>query len=113
MANDDYGELQQPDPEYPSAQNPASLYAKKDSKAPPASKAAGKAPGANGEVTILAFYDWQPPIDGETEVKYLLSGKWDPSYVDYVEITGMTVKNSPGNLIALMGMIAQYKPKSI
>jgi hypothetical protein len=114
MANDDYEELQQPGSEYTNAQNPASLYAKKDSKTSAAPKAPpGKVPGRNGEVTILAFYDWQPPIDGETEVKYLLGGKWDPSYNDYVEITGITVKNSPGNFIALMGMIAEYKPKSI
>lgn len=114
MADEDYGALQQPDAEYSNAQRPASLYAKKDSKTRPSQKApAGKAPGRNGEVTILAFYDWQPPIDGQTEVKYLLNNKWHPSYKDYVEITGITVKNSPGNFIALMGMIAEYKPKSI
>jgi hypothetical protein len=115
MANDDdYEQLQQPDSEYTNAQNPASLYAKKDSKTPAAPKTpSGKAPGRNGEVTILAFFDWQPPIDGQTEAKYLLGGKWHPSYDDYVEITGITVRNSPGNLIALMGMIAEYKRKSI
>jgi hypothetical protein len=114
MVNDDYGALQQPDSQYSDVQNPASPYGKKDSQAPAKPKApAGKSPGSNGEVTILAFYDWQPPITEEQEVKYFLDGKWHPSYQDYVEITGMTVKNSPGDFIALMGMIAEYKPTSI
>ena len=101
------------DDDYGALQNPASPYDNKNSKTPPAKAPAGKAPGANGEVTILAYYDWDPPISEEQEVKYLLDGKWHPSYPDYVEITGITVKNSPGDFIALMGMIAEYKPKSI
>jgi hypothetical protein len=101
------------DEDYGALQNPVSPYDKKDSKTPPAKAPAGKTPGANGEVTILAYYDWDPPITEEQEVKYLLDGKWHPSYADYVEITGITVKNTPGDFIALMGMIAEYKPKSI
>jgi hypothetical protein len=114
MANDDYRLQQQPGSGYADAQNPPSLYAKKDSKAAPTPKAPpGKAPGPNGEVTILASYDWKPSIDGHTEVNHLLNGKWHPSYADYVEITGVKMKNSPGDFIALMGMIAEYRPKSI
>jgi hypothetical protein len=111
---DDYSALQQPDSEYTQAQSPASPYGKKGSKTPAKpKKSAGKSPGKAGEVTILAFYDWKPPISEEQEVKYLLDHKWHPSYPDYVEITGVTAKNSPGDFIALMGMIAEYKPKSI
>lgn len=113
MTSGDYGGLQQPDSEYRDAQNPASPYDAKDSKTPPAPTPAPTSPGSGGEVTILAFYDWQPPIDGKTEVDYLLSGKWHPSYDDYVEITGITVKNSPADFIAFMGMIVEYRPKSI
>jgi hypothetical protein len=111
VANDDYSALQNPDPEYADVRNPASPYDKKPSK--PAPAPAGKSPGANGEVTILAKYVWDPPITEAQEVEYLLDGKWHPSYQDYVEITGISVKNSPGNFIALMGMICEYKPKSI
>jgi hypothetical protein len=114
MDNGDYNELQNPGSEYTDVQSPGSAYAKKDSKAPAKSAApSAKSPGPNGEVTILAYYGWDPPISEEQEVKYFLDGKWHPSYQDYVEITGVTVKNSPGNFIALMGMVAEYKPKSI
>ncbi|MGV8895128.1 MAG: hypothetical protein ACOH10_11090 [Rhodoglobus sp.] len=111
--HDDYGALQQPGSEYTPAQNPASPYGK-GGKAPSKPTApAGKSPDKSGEVTILAYYDWDPAITEEQEVKYLLDHKWHPSYQDYVEITGITVKNSPGDFIALMGMIAEYKPGSI
>jgi hypothetical protein len=116
MAEDDYSALQDPDPEYADAQDPASPYANKNSKKQPKPKApAGKSPGPNGEVTILARFLWNPPIDGKTEVAYFLAGgnKWHPAYDDYVEITGVTTPNAPGDFIALMGMIAKYKPKSI
>jgi hypothetical protein len=116
MADDNYSELQNPDPEYADAQNPASPYANKSAKTPPAPSApAPKTPGQNGEVTILARYLWNPPISEKTEVEYLLAGggKWHPSYDDYVEITGVTTPQAPGDFIALMGMIAEYKPKSI
>jgi hypothetical protein len=46
-------------------------------------------------------------------VDYLLNGKWHPSYPDYSEITGIQVKETPGDLIALLGMITEYKTKSI
>src|SRR4051794_26918309 len=111
MANDDYGDLQHPDPEYTEAQTPASPYTKKNAKTPAAP--APKSPAANGEVTILATYVWQPPIDEKTEVELLLNGKWHPTYADYVEITGVQMASGPGDFIALMGMIAEYKPKSI
>src|SRR3954447_22213516 len=101
------------DDDYGALQNPASPYDKKDSKTPPAKPPALKSPDKNGEVTILAYYDWDPPITGEQEVQYLFDHKWYPSYPDYVEITGITVKNTPGDFIALMGMIAEYKLKSI
>jgi hypothetical protein len=116
MAEDDYSALQNPDSEYADAQSPASPYAKKNAKAPSKPKPpAGKSPGPNGEVTILARYLWNPPISEKTEVEYLLAGggKWHPSYADYVEITGVTTPSAPGDFIALMGMIAEYKPKSI
>jgi hypothetical protein len=116
MADDDYTALQNPESEYADAQSPASPYANKNSKKQPPPKApAGKAPGPNGEVTILARYLWNPKIVEKTEVEFFLAGggKWHPSYDDYVAITGLTTPNAPGNFIALMGMIAEYKPKSI
>jgi hypothetical protein len=116
MADDDYSDVQNPESEYADARSPASPYGNKNAKTPGAPNApAGKAPGPNGEVTILARYLWNPPITEKEEVAYLLAGggKWHPSYADYVEITGVTTPNAPGDFIALMGMIAEYKPKSI
>jgi hypothetical protein len=114
MANEGYGDLQNPDSEYTDVQNPASPYGKKDTNVPakPAAPAA-KTPAANGEVTILAIYGWQPPITEQTEVEFLLNGKWHPWYADYVEITGVKMRTGPGDFIALLGMITEYKPKSI
>jgi hypothetical protein len=113
MDVDDYSDLQNPDSDYTEAQDPASPYGAKGGKVPAkASKPKLKTP-KNGEVTILASFVWNPAIDGATEINYLLSGKWHPGYVDYVEITGTEMKESPGNLIALLGMITEYKPKSI
>ena len=115
MANgDDYGGLQQPEPGYPDAQNPPSEYADKDRKTPAKPKVAGKAPGANGEVTILARYVWDPAITDKEETQHLLDHKWHPWWADYVEITG--IKNPPtppGDFVALMVTIAEYQPKSI
>jgi hypothetical protein len=111
MDDDDYKALQNPESEYDDVRSLPSPYDKKPPK--PAPTPAGKSPGASGEVTILARYDWDPPITEAQEVQYLLDGKWHPSHQDYVEITGITVKNSPGNFIALLGMVAEYKPKSI
>jgi hypothetical protein len=111
----DYAAQQQPGSGYAAAQNPAPLYAKQGGKAAPAKAKApsGKSPGKGGEVTILGRYLWQPPISGEEEVQYFLDHKWHPSFEDYVAITGVRPKTSPGNFIHLMGMIAGYKPKSI
>lgn len=113
MADGDYSAVQNPNSEYTDVRNPASPYDKKPAKPVAPVVPAGKSPDANGEVTILAFYDWDPPITEEQEVKYLLDGKWHPSYQDYVEITGIKETNAPGNFITLMGMIAEYKSKSI
>lgn len=117
MADDeDYSALQNPDPEYADAQDPPSPYANKNSKKQPPPKApAGKAPGPNGEVTILTRYLWNPAIDEKTEVEYFLAGggKWHPSYADYVEITGTTTPNGPGDFNRLMEMIGEYRPGSI
>jgi hypothetical protein len=116
MANDDdYSDLQQPGPGYADAQDPPSEYANKGSKAPAKPKTpAGKAPGPNGEVTILARYVWNPPISEKEEVQYLLDHKWYPWWADFVEITGLTnPPTPPGDFIAFMVMVAEYRPKSI
>jgi len=87
------------------------LYAARGAKrAKP--KPRSKAPKTR-EVTILASFVWQPPIDGTTEIQYLLDGKWHPGFDDYVEITGIKAHESPGNLVALLGAITEHKPKSI
>ena len=108
--SDDYTNLQNPDSDYTDSTNAASPYSGKTSKKP-APKPALKKP-ANGEVTILATYNWDPPISGKTEIEYLLSGKWHPGTLDYIEIAGPT-KTSPGNFTALLGMIVEYAPGSI
>ena len=114
MTSDHYTAQQQPGPGYAAAQNPASPYAKQGGKAPAKAKApAGKSPSKGGEVTILGRYLWNPPITEEQEVQFFLDGRWHPSFEDYVAITGVRPKTSPGDFIALMGMIAEYKPKSI
>lgn len=114
MDNDGYGESQSPDSDYAETQNPPSPYSNKNSKAPAAPPAAPKLKNpSNGEVTILASYAWKPPITEKTEVEYLLDGKWHPWTADYTEITGVQATTSPGNFIALLGMITEYKAKSI
>jgi hypothetical protein len=116
MAEDDYSDVQNPEPEYADAQNPASPYANKNAKTPATPAAPGsKAPGPNGEVTMLARYVWNPPITEKEEVAYLLAGggKWHPSYPDYVEITGVTMSKAPGDFSALVEMIGEYQPGSI
>jgi hypothetical protein len=113
---DDYGDWQNPDGTYGESQQPDTLYAAKGPKGGKAgtkpSKPKLKTP-KNGEVTILASFVWQPPIDGATEIQYLLDGKWHPGFDDYVEITGVKTKDAPGNLIALLGIITEYKQNSI
>jgi hypothetical protein len=115
MDVNDYSDSQQPGPDYSEMQTPASPYGK--GTKPPAKPAQPAKPPlktpANGEVTILTSFPWNPPIDGKTEIQYLLNGKWHPSYPDYSEITGVTMTNTPGDFIALMGMIAEYKPGTI
>ena len=111
MADDDYSAQQNPGSGYSGAQNPASPYQKGGKPAKPAAPKL-KTP-KNGEVTILASFLWEPAIDGATEIQLLLSGKWHPGYQDYVEITGVNMKDTPGNLIALLGAITEYKPRSI
>jgi hypothetical protein len=115
MADDDYSDAQNPSPEYAGAQNPASPYANKNAKkTPPApTPPGGKAPGPNGEVTILASYGWQPAITEQKEVEYLLDGKWHPQTEDYEAITGLKAPTAPGDLNRLMELIGEYKPKSI
>ncbi len=114
MADDDYGGLQQPDSEYTDAQNPPSAYANKNAKTAAKPKPpAGKSPGPNGEVTILASYVWNPAITEKEEVQYLLDGKWHPWYADFVEITGVKAATTPGDFVAFMVQIAEYQPKSI
>lgn len=113
MADDDYTNLQNPAMDYAVSQNPALPYGAKGGKTPAkASKPKLKKP-KNGEVTILASFVWNPVINGATEIDYLLKGKWHPGYADYVEITGIKMKVSPGNLIAFLGQITEYKAKSI
>lgn len=115
MDNDGYRELQNPNSDYSENQNPASPYDGKDAKTPAGPAAPTPAPKTpiNGEVTILTSFPWNPPIDEKTEVEYLLNGKWHPGYPDYSEITGVQMKNTPGDFIALLGMITEYKTKSI
>jgi hypothetical protein len=113
MDVDDYRDLQNPDSDYSEVQNPTSPYGAKGGKAAAKpTKPKLKTP-KNGEVTILASFVWDPAIDGATEIQFLLAGKWHPGFADYVEITGVKTKVAPGNLIALLGEIAEYKPKSI
>lgn len=81
-------------------------------KAPVAKAPAGKTPKA-GEVTILSFFDWVPAITEAQEVQFLLDNQWHPSYRDYQEITGVLENDYPGNFVALLGRITEYKPKSI
>jgi hypothetical protein len=117
MADDDYGELQQPNSTYTDVQSPPSAYANKGGKAPakpPAPK--GKAPGPNGEVTMLASYGWNPPITEQEEVKYLLAGgsQWHPQTADYEAITGVkSPPTAPGNLARIIELIGEYRPASI
>jgi hypothetical protein len=107
-----YAGLQSPDGGYADSTNAASPYSNKNSATKAtAAKAAGKVP-VNGEVTVLAFFDWQPAIDGKTEIDYLIHGKWHPSYEDFKVIAGPT-SVAPGNFTALLGMIAEFAPKSI
>lgn len=115
MDNENYRELQNPNSDYSETQNPPSPYSGKGAKTPANPAAPTLKTPVNGEVTILTSYPWIPPIDEKTEVEYLLSGhdKWHPSYPDYSEITGVQMKNTPGDFIALLGMITEYKPKSI
>jgi len=110
--DDDYSTLQNPDSQYTDVKDPASPYDAKGQKPakPPAPKL--KTP-TSGEVTILARFLWEPAIDGTTEIALLLGGKWHPGYEDYVEITGVTMKTSPGDFIALLGATVEYKPRSI
>ena len=116
MTDQDYGDLQSPEGDYGGSQQPGTLYAAKGGKGgqagakPSTSKL--KTP-KNGEVTILASFVWDPPIDGAAEIQLLLKGRWHPGFVDYVEITGVKAKESPGNLIALLGAITEYKQNSI
>lgn len=113
MDADDYDEEQNPGSGYSGSQNPPSPYGAKGAQpAKQPAKPKLKTP-KNGEVTILTSFLWQPKISGATEIQYLLDGKWHPGYDDYVEITGVTMKDSPGNLIALLGAITEYKPRSI
>jgi hypothetical protein len=110
---DNYGDLQDPPGGYGGDQEPDSPYAAKGgTPAAPPSKPTLKTP-KDGEVTILASFVWDPPIDGATEIQYLLSGKWHPGFVDYEEITGVTTTEAPGSLVALFGAITEYKPNSI
>jgi hypothetical protein len=115
---DDYGDWKSPEGGYGESQQPDTLYAAKGAKGgktgAKASKPKLKTP-KNGEVTILASFVWDPPIDDATEIQFLLGGggKWHPGFADYVEITSVQQKNSPGNFIALMGAITEYKPASI
>lgn len=107
-----YATLQTPDGSYADSTNAASPYSNKNSTAaPPSAKAAGKVP-VNDEVTVLAYFDWQPAIDGKTEIDYLIHGKWHPSYEDFKAIAGST-SVAPGNFVALLGMIVEFAPKSI
>jgi hypothetical protein len=113
---DDYRDWQSPEGGYGDSQQPGTLYAAKGAKGGKAgakpSKPKLKTP-KNGEVTILASFVWKPPIDGATEIEYLSHGKWHPGFDDYVEITGIEPKESPGNLIGLIGAITEYKEGSI
>jgi hypothetical protein len=118
MADDDYSGYQNPPSEYADAQNPPSAYANKGGTAPPAAKPkALKSPGKTGEVTIPAVFVWHPPIDEKTEVDLLLNGSparhWHPTTADYTAITGVTLNPGPADFVALMGIIAEYQPKSI
>ena len=110
--SDDYSDLQSPDSGYSGVQNPASPYGAKGAKGGKPAKPQLKSP-ANGEVTILTPFVWKPEIDGATEIQFLLDGKWHPGYQDYVEITGVTMKETPGNLIGLLGAVTEYKDGSI
>lgn len=112
MDLNDYTNYQNPNSDYTQDQNPASPYSA-GAKAPAKPAAPKLKDPANGEVTILTTYDWKPEIDGKTEIDYLLNGKWHPGYVDYSEITGVQMKNTPGDFIAFLGMITEYKPGSI
>jgi len=116
MNDQDYSDFQSPEGSYGSSQQPGTSYAGKGAKGGKAgakpSKPKLKAP-RNGEVTILASFVWKPAIDGATEIQLLLDGKWHPGFVDYVEITGVKAKESPGNLTALLGAITEYKESSI
>jgi hypothetical protein len=118
MTDQDYGDYQSPEGGYGGSQQPDTLYAAKGAKGGKAgakpSKPKLKTP-KNGEVTILAPFVWDPPIDGATEIQLLLAGgnQWHPAFADYVEITGVKAKESPGELIALLGTITEYKERSI
>jgi hypothetical protein len=115
MDVNDYSNYQNPDSDYSKEQNPASPYSK--GAKPPAQPAQPAQPKlktpANGEVTILTSYPWNPAIDGKTEIDYLLNGKWHPGYPDYSEITGVQMTSTPGDFVAFMGMITEYQKGSI
>jgi hypothetical protein len=113
MDNDNYSGSQNPNSDYSDSQNSPSPYSGKNAKRPATPAGPKLKVPVNGEVTILTSYPWNPPIDEKTEVEYLLNGKWHPSYPDYSEITGIQVNDTPGNFIALLGMITEYKNKSI
>lgn len=100
---------------YGPLQNPESPYTDKYNAEPfkggKSVKTKKKVP-PNGELTILGSFDWKPKIDGKTEIDYLLKGKWSPSIHDFMEIAGPT-PSTPGNLIALLGMITEFDENSI
>jgi len=118
MTNEtDYGSIQDPDSSYADFQDPSSEYANKfsgESGKRGKSKAAKKKPKipVKGELTILGYFKWEPPIDGKTEIDYLLNGKWSPSLSDFMKIAGPT-SECPSNFAAFLGTIAEYAPKSI
>jgi hypothetical protein len=115
MPDDDYSEVQNPGSGYGDVQDPPSAYANKNAKTAPAAAPKGKAPGPNGEVTILASYGWNPPISEADEVKYLLAGggQWHPQTADYEAITGAKAPTAPGDFARLMEMIGEYQAGSI
>ncbi|CCQ46236.1 hypothetical protein ARTSIC4J27_2196 [Pseudarthrobacter siccitolerans] len=116
MTDQDYRDLQSPQGGYGGIQQPGALYVRKGGTGGKAGAKSNKPKlktPKNGEVTILADFVWKPPISGAKEIQLLVAGQWHPGFADYAEITDVKTKESPGNMIALLGAITEYKQQSI
>jgi len=108
-----YGPYQNPATDYTDSTQGAEGYGggKGAGKAKPSTPASNKPP--NGELTILASYVWDPPINGAEELAFLNKGQWHPGFADYVEIAGPSPVTSPVDFTALLGIIHQFDVGSI